>query len=223
MAVIRTNSITKRVSAEIRRISTDGICLAGGMFSAKDLFDCPKKAVLAARRANADNKEEAKEMSDWKWRYAFWRAPLFDVEQEALALGDSEARLHAVVDMVVAYAGERLLVNFRKRDPLPKAPLTGDIADIVVAMYLSGIWSGLLFYYCGDAHVCFFANPDRKACRSIVGGCSDDARRLADHVLHETTPSGEAGKHCSSCPFRGSCDEYQGLFGAEAESERKKV
>jgi hypothetical protein len=222
MAIVKKSGITKRVSEAVNRRLV-GPAVARGAFRTKDLFKCPRRLILSRRNQEPLSQEDTS-MSDWKWRYLFRASRIFDVHGEMVVLGDTESRLHAVVDMVAIYLGTKFLVSFIERDALPEDPLTCDVAEMSVAMYLSGVWAGLLFYYCGDDHTCFFMNPDRESSiRSIVGGCADTARGLADHILHETTPSGEAGEHCPSCQFRESCDAYQGLSGAKAESERNKI
>jgi hypothetical protein len=222
MAVVKSSGITRRIAEEYdRRRSMLRPGPATGLFCVRDLLDCPRWVVLRSRDNDCAALPHA--VSDWNWRHLFRVMPGFQVLRENLSLADGASRLSGFAELLASYNGEMLLIKLIERRELPEGPLKADVTDMVVCMYLAAVWHGLLVYHCGDSHSIHFLNPDRSDSKKILSWAAARAEKLSDHILHETTPSGETRELCSACAFRESCDKYQGLAGATEQSERAET
>jgi hypothetical protein len=222
MATVKENGITKRIADHYQRQKTflyPGP--ASGLFRVKDLLDCPRKAVMQTRGGGTT--PDPRSVCDFDWRYLFRTMPGCRVIRENISLADGTSHLTGFIDILASYSNEMILVKLIERESLSKDPLKVDVTDMVVCMYLAALWHGVLIYHWGDKHEIYFLNPDRRDAKEILGWAAAGAAKLSDHILHETTPSGETNEHCSACPFMESCNEYMGLVGATEQSERDKI
>ncbi len=202
MAVIKQSSISSRVVNSIDDICSNiGNPSRGSLFIASEIMGCHRKAILGK------NSPFSHEQSHIKFRYAMYRSDLLQIIDEDMVFSCMEIGVECKVDMLARYAGEHVIISISSYDGDISFPLTGDIINMVAAMYSSGVWSGLIVYDVGNGYRVFFANPDRADAKKILAKMTDRGKLLHSYVMNNVIPEGEKGAHCSQCPYVKSCDE----------------
>lgn len=216
MAVVSKNSLSRKVNEAYRGAGVIHVENVPGLFRSIDVAGCPRRAAMASKEGKAVEVAESPAI-----RYRFHSLDYISVLRENVRLSDSESRLCGFVDMLVSCGGEDILVKIWPGDCESESPLKIHVYDMVTCMYLSGIWTGLLLYHRNGDVKCHFINPDRKACRKIIGTVAERSKYLASSIVTGTVPSGEVDEDCPSCPFWESCDEYRGseLYSRERREE----
>ena len=177
----------------------------GTTFFAEDLFGCHRRIALSCSPPLPRHQPSKAE----HWRLAFRASRNFKVISENAYLSDSKTGLAARVDLLVEYRDERFVVRFWESDLDTAEPTILQVTDMVVCMYLSLVWSGVIFRHSGEDYRLHFVNPDRKEAKAIVSSAFEAASKLAFSVTSGVPPAGAPAKWCLDCPYMEGCDDYQ--------------
>jgi len=215
MAVVKESSISYRIVETVedtcRKVGTSR---AGSLFSASEIMGCPRKAILDKREGRS-----------WKgsphldFRYAMHRSDLFEVIDEDLVVSSMEIGVECKVDMLIKHCGEHVIIMISDSEKRMDSPITGDVVNMVAAMYSSGIWSGILAYHNDGEYVVFFLNPDRSDAKRILTEMVDRGKTLRSHEMSGTIPGGESCEACIKCPHAESCPVTIGATDKDEDGE----
>jgi hypothetical protein len=190
---------------------SDSLSLSRLLLHYPQVFDlvCPKRAISLCGLE--------KEEDEWKLRYKCKLAGSrrFSVDSEAVVLSDDANFLTCIVDAVVRYGGASSIVKIYRRG--------GDRhledVDMVLSMYLSGIWDGIRIEVGDDGKVsCQSASITERKAVSVLEMLFAASREMKERKLSGAPASARPGRHCPCCPVRKGCVEY-GV--CEADSERR--
>ena len=206
MATVKKSPLTGAIESMLADSAASfGLPPYGTNFFAEDFFGCKRRVALSCSPPLPRCVPARAE----RWRHAFRVSGNFRVLSENTYLADSKTCLAARVDLLVEYNNERFVVRFWESDLASDEPTVLQVTDMVISMYLSLVWSGIIFRHHGDSFKLHFVNPDRKDAKTIVSGAFDAASKLSLAVTGGSAPAGESGRWCVDCPHKEKCDAYE--------------
>jgi len=201
MAVLKDSWLATRcieLFEQVDRERSEPLCASS--FMAEDLLWCKRRAVLRHRRSGS----LPARTSSWKWRAILHMAKDFQVLGEDIFFSDSKTSMGGLADMVLFRSGEKVLVRFWHGRG--EKPSLLQVTDMVILMYLSGIWSGLIIRHEDGLAKVDFVNPDRNDAKRMIEGMHQRSRELTLLVASSTVPDGEPGSECDGCPYGEDCE-----------------
>jgi hypothetical protein len=131
----------------------------------------------------------------------------FKINRGTMVVSDDSVGVCGMVDAIVSHGDSKAIVKFFG----PDDPDEHDELDMVVCMYLTGLWDGFSIRVDRDGIISesYMVGPSRKEAVEMLDGVFPFSRGMVKESLSGVTPPAVPGQHCLCCRFREGCIQQE--------------